>query len=172
MEKIDRPLDGPINIKQIIDDAKADPSLLSTIDMNSLLNAIDEKNTDYLENKTLKDINQDVFDTVNEQNCDDTAREKMIKSLLGYRYVSEIYELHLGKAVQIIKRKNEIGRLPKLIIAGFVTNIEFLDNGIYFVCKGFKNRMFKYKFDDCHIFQKLSQNEMLILMAYDKIVKS
>ena len=203
MEKIP---DGLINIKQIIDDAKADPSLLSTIDMNSLLKAIDEKNTDYLENKTLKDINQDVFDTINEQNfgqgaftppttnfkgdhmspvgtegsnlehlrCSeekfgDTAREKMIKSLLGYRYVSEIYELHLGKAVQIIKKKDEIGRLPKLIIAGFITNIEFLDNGIYFVCKGFKNRMFKYKFDDCHIFQKLSQNEMLILMAYDKI---
>ena len=255
MEKInkplDRPLDVPINIKQIIDDAKTDPSLLSTIDINSLLKAIDEKNTDYLQNKTLKDINQDVFDTINEQKCGqgsasfacnlepptfgvavlraftppttnfkgegftgtggavkprssvdvdelrssksmdddhrspvgtegsnlehlrcseekfgDTAREKMIKSLLGYRYVSEIYELHLGKAVQIIKRKDEI---PKLIIAGFITNIEFLDNGIYFVCKGFKNRMFKYKFDDCHIFQKLSQNEMLILMAYDKI---
>jgi len=166
MEKIP---DRPIDIKQIIDDAKADPSLLSTIDINSLLKAIDEKNTDYLENKTLKDINKDVFDTISDQNCDDTAKEKMIKSLLGYRYVSEIYELHLGKAVQIIKRKDEIS---KLIIAGFITNIEFLDNGIYFVCKGFKNRMFKYKFDDCHIFQKLSQNEMLILMAYYKIVKS
>lgn len=169
MEKINKPLDRPLDIKQIIDDAKADPSLLSTIDMNSLLKAIDEKNTDYLENKTLKDINQDVFDTINEQKCNDTVKEKMIKSLLGYRYVSEIYELHLGKAVQIIKRKDEI---QKLIIAGFITNIEFLDNGIYFVCKGFKNRMFKYKFDDCHIFQKLSQSEMLILMAYDSICSS
>lgn len=191
MEKINKLPNGPVNIKQIIDDAKADPSLLSNLDINSLLNAIDEKNTDYLENKTLKDINQDVFDTINEQNFGqgaftppttnfkgdhrspekfgDTAREKMIKSLLGYRYVSEIYELHLGKAVQIIKKKNDV---PRLIIAGFITNIEFLDNGIYFVCKGFKNRMFKYKFDDCHIFQKLSQSEMLILMAYDSICSS
>jgi hypothetical protein len=157
-----------VNVKQIMEEAKSDPALLSTLDINSLLKAIDEKNTDYLENKTLEDVNRDVFDAVNQTPLDDAAKEKMIKSLLGYRYVSEIYELHLGKAVQLMKKRDD---MPKLIMAGFVTNIDFLDNGIYLVCKGFKNRMFKYKFDDCYIFQKLAQSEMLILMAYDRIAK-
>jgi len=157
-----------MDLPTIINEAKSDPSLLSTIDIPGLLKAIDEKNTDYLENKTLEDINRNVFDAINQLKCADDVKEKMIKSLLGYRHVDEIYELHLGKTVKIIKLKDEN---PRLVVAGFVTTIEFLDNGICFICKGFKNRMFRYKFDDCVIFQKLSQSEMLILMAYDKIAK-
>ena len=52
-----------INHIDLIKKMKKDPELLNTINMEELLNTINDEKTDYLDNKTIKIINKEVFDS-------------------------------------------------------------------------------------------------------------
>ena len=52
-------------VSKIFESAMKDPTLLSTIDVDSLLSSIEDSKNDYLENKTTEIINKDIFDSVN-----------------------------------------------------------------------------------------------------------
>ena len=163
MEKID--------INEIYEQAKNDPSLFSTLDIENILE--ENVKNDYLENKTMTQINTEIFDCMNELGLPKNEIEIFCNKLIGYRHVDKINELHKGKHVRWIRIDNNINNnnnnnnTVKLTAGGIVTNIKFLDNGIHIVCMGAGNRFFQYKFDDCLLFQKLTMEEQLILMAYE-----
>ena len=48
------------NINQIFEDALNDPSLLSTLDIDNLLESIENTKNDYLDNKTMSDITTEI----------------------------------------------------------------------------------------------------------------
>ena len=54
-----------MDVKQMFEKAMKDPELVSTIDIEKLLDSLQDQRNDYLENKSLKDINQNVFEKVN-----------------------------------------------------------------------------------------------------------
>jgi hypothetical protein len=150
-----------MNIQQLFEDAQNDPSLLSTLDINQLLNSLENKNNDYLVDKTFKNIHDDVFNIVKTAILPDKVCE-ISKKLADYRYVDEIYELHKGKHVRWIKDN-------KLTNGGIVVDIKFLDNGVHVLCLNNQRRLIQYKFDGSITFQKLSVDEQLILMAYENL---
>jgi hypothetical protein len=150
-----------MNIQQLFEDAQNDPSLLSTLDINQLLNSLENKNNDYLVDKTFKNIHDDVFNIVKTAILPDKVGE-ICKKLSDYRYVDEIYELHKGKHVRWIKDN-------KLTNGGIVVDIKFLDNGVHILCLNNQRRLIQYKFDGSITFQKLSVDEQLILMAYENL---
>jgi len=156
-----------MNIQQIFEDAQNDHSLLSNIDINDLLNSLENKNNDYLIDKTLNDIQNDIINLLNQYFPKETISE-ISKKLADYRYVDEIYELHKGKFVRWININN-INNNNKLSNGGIVVNIKFLDNGTYILCKTHQQRFVQYKFDNVLTFQKLSVEEQLILMAYEHL---
>ena len=49
-----------ININQIFEDALTDPSLLSTLDIYNLLDSLENTKNDYLDNKTMTDITNEM----------------------------------------------------------------------------------------------------------------
>jgi len=156
-----------MNIDQIFKDAQNDSSLLSKIDINELLNSLENKNNDYLENKTLTDINNDKYNALMQINLSNEHVQKYCEKLAEFRCVDEVYELHKGKYVRWINIEDDVNL--KLHPGGFVFDIKFLDNGVYVLCMNNSRRFVQYKFDKCLTFQKLSMEEQLILMAYDKI---
>lgn len=161
-----------IDINAIFEQAKKDPSLFSTLDIEGLLESVDNVKNDYLENKSMADINQEIHDCILELGLDTDIIENLCRKLIGYRYVDRISELHKGKHMRWIRvvngstgntvTKEEI----KLTAGGILTNVEFLDNGTHVRCMGPGNRFIQYKFDDCLTFQKLTVEEQLILMAF------
>jgi hypothetical protein len=151
-------------INQIFENAKQDPSLFSTMDIENLLDTIENEANDYLENKTTQDIANKIMEELQEAQLSNDEIEKMYKKLLGYRLVDEIYELHKGKHVRWLRKQNK-----KLTNGGIVVDIKFLDKGIQVLCVNSKQRFIQYKFDECITFQKLSTEEQLILMAYEHI---
>lgn len=153
-----------VNIDKIFEDALNDPSLLSTIDIDNLLNSIESTKNDYLENKTMDDITNDIYEKIDEINVPQNKKEDFYKKLTGYRYVDEIYELHKGKMVRWIRIGN-----TNLTNGGIVMDIKFLDNGIHILCMNNQRRFIQYKFDDCYTFQKMNTEEQLILMAYSQL---
>ena len=159
MEKTDS-----LNINQIFEDALTDPSLLSTLDIDNLLESIENTKNDYLDNKTTSDITSEIQDKLNEIGFSDDEKEIMIVKLKEYRFVDEIHELHKGKMVRWIR--NGTNRLTN---GGIVTDIKFLDNGVHVLCMNSQRRFIQYKYDDCYTFQKMSVEEQLILMAYEEL---
>jgi hypothetical protein len=153
-------------INQVYQDALADPSLLSTLNVDELLSTLETNKNDYLENKTLNGITDDVYNCVRDMHVDGETQENMCLKLVGYRLVEELHELHKGKHVRWIRRDSN-----KLTNGGIVVDIKFLDNGTHILCMNSMKRFIQYKYDDCITFQKLSPTELLILMIYEHATK-
>ena len=154
------------NVNEIFEQALKDPSLFSTLDIDSLLDSIENDKNDYLENKTMTTVANEIYEKMNELSNTPEQKLDFCQKLIGYRYVDEINELHKGKHVRWI-RTNSQTPLTKLTNGGIITDIKFLDNGTHVLCMNSGRRFIQYKFDDCLTFQKLSVEEQLILMAYD-----
>jgi len=153
-------------INKLYNDALTDPSLLSTIDIDELLDTLETNKTDYLENKTLNVITDEIYTCVCEV-CPDTNSHKSIcLKLVGYRLIDELQDLHKGKHVRWIRRDSS-----RLTNGGIVMDIKFLDNGIHILCMNSMKKFIQYKYDDCITFQKLSPTELLILMIYEHAEK-
>jgi len=149
-------------INQLYQDALTDPSLLSTLDVDQLLSTLETNKNDYLENKTLNGITNDVYNCIRDIRVDNEMQQQMCMKLVGYRLVEELHELHKGKHVRWIRHGSS-----NLTNGGIVVDIKFLDNGTHILCMNSMKRFIQYKYDDCITFQKLSPTELLILMIYE-----
>lgn len=157
-----------IDIQEIFKNAKNDPSLFSSIDIDELLDKIENETTEYLENKTLSDISKIIYESlIDYAGLEDQSDiiHQYCKKLTGYRYVERICDLRQGIYIRWIKSGYE-----KLENGGIVVNIKIGDE-VYIVCKTALGRYLSLKFNDCIIFQKLTMEEQLILMSYDYIQK-
>ena len=163
-----------IDIKDIYENAVNDPTLFSTIDIDSLLNKIEKEDNNYLENKRLSDISKDIFDAISELNLngekDNDLAKDFCNRLSGYRYVERICDLRNGKLMRWIKLPlNNDYKKVTLTNGGILMNIKIENSGVQLLCRNNANRFFNIKFDDCLVFQKLSMEEQLILMSYEYI---
>jgi len=149
-------------INDVYNEAIKDPSLLASLDVEQLLSTLENENNDYLEDKTLKGITDEIHDIIQSAIEDIELQQKICLKLLDYRLVDELHELHKGKHVRWIRRDTN-----KLTNGGIVVDIKFLDTGTQVLCKNSMNRFIQYKYDECITFQKLSHTEQLILMAYE-----
>lgn len=152
------------DINEIFDNALKDPSLLSKLDIDKLLDSLENPSNDYLENKTLSDVTNTVYDKLKDIDIEKEKIEILCNKLIGYRYVDEIFELHKGKMVRWLNSDNK-----KLTNGGIVVDIKFLKDGTQILCMNTQNRFIQYKFDNCYTFQKMTPEEQLILMAYENI---
>lgn len=157
------------DIQNIFEKALKDPSLLSSIDVNKLLENIENDRNDYLENRTTQIIISEIFEKISELNLTEITSKKYCDKLIGYRFVDEIHELHKGKHVRWIRLKGQSQNEPLLTNGGIITDIKFLDNGTHILCMNALRRFIQYKFDECLTFQKMTMEEQLILMAYDVV---
>jgi len=176
-------------IKNIIND----PELLNTIDIDELLKAINDDSTDYLENKTIKSINLEIFEAIKKLNVSEERMQDLCNKLIDYRLVNKIGELHKGKLVKTIKLnieslptlspefnvselsatpnrlQNNLYYNPIIHMKGKVVNIKKLNNCHHVVCLTVPNRYSQYNFNNFLTFQKLSTEEQVILTAYEYI---
>ena len=150
-----------LDINTMFENAMNDPTLLSTIDINKLLDTLENDKNDYLENKTIETVTKEIYSNINKLDISVEEKKRYCQLLSEYRLVNDIHELHKGKQIKWIRLSNN-----KLIGGGIVVNIKFLDNGTHVLVKNLLNKFIQIKFDDIWIFQKMTMQEQLILMAY------
>ncbi len=141
-------------------EARSDPSLFSTINTKELL---ESAKNDYLANQTFDSISVDVFDSLVELNLDKDKPKmtQILERLSGYRYVDELHLLHKGKYVRWIRHD-----IPdKLMKGGVVIDIQFGDFGANILCRLMTGDFLRYRFDKCNTYQKLTDEECIILMS-------
>jgi hypothetical protein len=132
----------------------------TAIKTDDFVSAYDKDKNQYLENKTNKIIREEIIKSLGREN------ERLAEKLNGYRFVDEVDQLHIGKFTRWIPRYENN---PKLAVGGFVTNIDYTDNGILLTVKTWQHQIMKVIFDNCLLYQKLSPDEKLILLAADYI---
>lgn len=156
-------------LEKIYKEARQDPSLFSSINPDELLKELQKDKNSYIEDKTTKDMIEEIKQSIEEEFGDEiekNTQKKMIQKLIGYRHVDELDALHIGKNTRWIQKyKDDI----KVTNGGLLLNTNFTEDGINLVIKLWNGRFNKIRFDDCLVYQKMSFGEQLILMVADYI---
>ena len=90
-----------------------------------------------------------------------------LRKLKGYKYVDEIGDLKQGAFIKWIR----ITDPNNLVLnqCGLVCDIKITDDDVIIICKNFMHRHYTFKMDEVLIFQKLSDQEMVIISALDHL---
>ena len=137
--------------------------MTSTLNIQELLSALDNEDHNNLLNTTYEKIAKDKNDIL--QQLQFTSKDLKIyhNKLKEYRYVDELNDLKYGQYIRWINIKNPENL--KLTNGGFFLEIKMLDTGTHMMIKNNMNRIFQINMDQCIIFQKLSEQERIILLA-------
>ena len=122
------------------------------------------------ENTQLLDLTHEKIETVkikmlNKLNLNKKQFKEISKKLENYRYIDELPELKYGSFIRWISLKNP--ELIKLSNGGLVMEIKIDLSGIKIVCKNNLNKFFQIKMNENLIFQKLNNQENVLLSALD-----
>lgn len=116
--------------------------------------------------KSLKSVCDDIHDALRLSlgNNGDMVT-KLAARLLQYIYIEDINEIQLGKFMKLMRKTPD---KKMLFNAGVVTGIKFHDSGcnIMFL-NTYTQRLLQYRFDDFLFFQRLSEQEKLILYSVE-----
>ena len=70
-----------IDVSEIFENARKDPTLFSTVDIQNLLDSIENEKNDCLENKTLSTVQDDILDSLEElEISEENAQNKFVRS--------------------------------------------------------------------------------------------
>ena len=130
------------------------------------LTAYEKETNRYLENKTTVKIEKEITNSLG-------GILPYHETLKGYRFVDEIPMLHVGKYTRWINKLDDgaSGGAPPITSGGFLTVIDYTNNGILLTIKIWQNRFIKILFDECLIYQKLTPGEKLVLSVADYLDK-
>ena len=144
---------------------------MNNLDLNvdKLMIALDNNKNESIMNLTTVKIQEMIFKILKELHLDRELMINYFKKLKGYKYVDELNDLKYGGFIRWIPITDP-DYLP-LNQCGIICDIIISDDGIYIVCKNFMHRHYRFKMDECLIFQKISAQEMIILSALDHLDK-
>jgi hypothetical protein len=139
------------------------------LDVDKLMNALDNNKNESIMNLTTQKIQEMIFKILKELHLDRELMVNYFKKLKGYKYVDELNDLKYGGFIRWIPITDP-NNLP-LNQCGIICDIIISDDGIYIVCKNFMHRHYRFKMEECLIFQKLSAQELIILSALDHLTE-
>ena len=108
----------------------------------------------------------------------DEELESMLHKLADYRYVEELQDIQHGAFIRYIPLTSQNGRNQSdnsdiiLKNGGFICGIKVLSSGVHLLCRNHFRKIFQLKLDEVLIFQKLSNQEEIILSVFDYLAKN
>jgi hypothetical protein len=140
------------------------------MDTNKLLKSLENESNEYLLNKTSNQIIETNYIVLQELVLEKKELLKFMNLLKGYRYIDDMSELKYGTYIRWIPIMNP--REIKMVKGALFCDIKITDNGVYLICKSFHNKNckhFQIKLDECLVFQKLTEQEKMILSVMDHL---
>jgi len=123
--------------------------------------------SDAIQNVKNQNILSLSFDKINERKHKILAELKLLslkKKLKYYRHVDELQEFRIGSYIRWINLSKRI-----FTNGGIIVRIDIEENGIVITCKNQINQFFKLKLDECIVFQKITDQEHILLTAIDQL---
>ena len=136
---------------------------------NKLLKALDDDSNEFLFNYTSKTLMEMILSILKQLELPKSETLQLLKKLKGYKFVDEMNDLKYGtylRWISLVDPKNiELNR------GALFCEIKITDDGVFIVCKGFGMypKYFQIKMDECLLFQKLTEQEQILLQAIDHV---
>jgi hypothetical protein len=141
------------------------------MDVNKLLKALDDESNENLLNFTTKQIKEMNLKILKELHLSKNDTLDLLNKLKDYKYVDEMNDLKYGTYIRWIPLEdpNDI----YLTKGALFCEMKITDDGIKCICKnyGYKSRYFQIEMDKNLIFQKLTEQELVLLSALDHLSK-
>jgi hypothetical protein len=142
---------------------------MSEDDVDLLITALEnEENSSIvnLDSSKIKTIKNNILQKLQ---IDRSTLKSYHKKLKKYRYCSDLSDLQFGNYIRWISLKNP-DRIY-LTNGAFFTDYIFENDMVKIICKNGRNMVFQIKFDEVIIFQKLNNQENVILTVLDYLKK-
>ena len=141
------------------------------MNVQKLLQALDDDSNESLLNFTTDKIREMTLNILKELHLPKKETIDIYNKLKDYKYVDEMNELKYGTYIRWIQIEdpNNI----HLTKGAIFCEIKITDDGVFCVCKnfGFTARHFQISMDKNLIFQKLTDQEIVLLSALDHLAK-
>jgi hypothetical protein len=139
------------------------------MDNKDLLNALDNENNKNIINLSTSKIEADKNNILDELYLSDLERNKIKKKLDDYIYVDDLDNIKIGTYIRWININNPDN--IKLTNGGLICDIKYLENGCHLLCKNSMHKIIQLNMDTNLIFQKLNNQEKVILSVIDYLNK-
>jgi hypothetical protein len=149
------------NVKIDIKALKKDVKKESNFNIDKLLKAMDNEQNESILSYNKQEIQKIKNDVLQQLQLPRNQLIEYHNKLKTYRYVSDLADLKYGNFIRWISLKNP-DRI-NLTNGSLIVDIKFLNEGVNILCKNYANRVFQIRFDECLIFQKLSDQEQILL---------
>jgi hypothetical protein len=139
------------------------------MDTNKLLKALDDESNETLMNFTTKKIREMNLKILRELGLPKKELIDIFNKLKDYKYVDEMNELKYGTFLRWIPIEDPTN--IQLTKGAIFCEMKITDDGVFCVCKnfGFPIRHFRISMDKNLIFQKLTDQELVLLSALDHL---
>ena len=141
------------------------------MDVNKLLQALDDDTNENLLNFTTDKLREMTLNILKELHLSKKETLDLMQKLKDYKYVDEMNDLKYGTYIRWIPIENPNNIY--LTKGALFCEMKITDEGVFCVCKniGFNTRHFQIEMDKNLIFQKLTNQEMVLLSALDHLAK-
>jgi len=141
------------------------------MDVQKLLKALDDETNETLLNFTTDKIKEMNLNILKELHLSKKDTLELLQKLRDYKYVDEMNELKYGAYIRWIPIEDPTN--VHLTKGALFCEMKITDDGVFCVCKnyGFKSRHFQISIDKNLIFQKLTEQELVLLSALDHLSK-
>ena len=134
------------------------------LNVDDLLSALDNESNESVMDLDWKAVHKLKNDMLQKLHLPRDDLKAMHKKLKAYRYVDELTDLRFGAYVRWIPLDgNNAG---KLLPGGVVCEVK-TKNGVSVVCRNRQHRFFQFTMGECLVFQKVSDQEAVLLSALD-----
>ena len=134
---------------------------LKDLDLEKLDKALDNPFNDEIENLNYDKIQEMNIKIINELHLPKKDAVSIAISLKDYLFIDELSDIKDGRFVKWINFEDPV----KLKQGGIICGYEIGNEGVYLKCKNFKNRFFSLSLEKNLVFQKLSNQEIIIINA-------
>jgi hypothetical protein len=141
------------------------------MDTKNLLKALDDDTNENLMNFTTQKLREMILKILKELELPRNETLELMKKLKDYKYVDEMKDLKYGTYLRWIPINDpEDIQLTK---GALFCEMNVKEDGVYITCKnyGFNRKHFQIKLDENLIFQKLTEQELVLLSALDHLSK-
>ena len=141
-----------------------------SLNVEDLLKALDNENNTGIAGLTTSKIKKEKNDILQKLQLSGQELKDLHARLKDYRYINELNDIQLGRYIRWIPLNTDTAEI-NLTKGAFIVNTFLNDDGASLVCRNTYRQPVIVKFDNILIFQKLSEQEQILIAAIDFLDK-
>jgi len=144
------------------------------MNIEDVLHSLDNDRNLSISKLTYDKINNMKYNMLERLGMNDDELESMLHKLADYRYVEELQDIQHGAFIRYVPLTSKNGQKEDIVLknGGFICEVKILGSGVHLLCRNHFRKIFQLKLDEVLIFQKLSNQEEIILSVFDYLSKN